>query len=505
MSLVPAAMVLLQGLWIGPKYDRYVLPAFDGYVYDAMAESPRVFTVAPWGYRILAPTIVHLLPFPSAAEGFFWLNLALLTAAVFAVGAWLRRLGFTPMVAFLGGLSLAITPPVRAVLEYQVLVDPLSLILFIAILNEFIAPRGLVLGALFALGALTKEVCLLPLLALPFAMSERQGWKQGPARSLAIAAPAVGLAAFLRATWGGETALRSVAVLGTVLSHAAQVPWPSAALFVGATFVGLRGFRAERSMAIRAAGVLLWFGCFLAVLANPYGFAPADLPRIALFAWTPVLPLVLIGLGFDRDHTSPPAARSNRTLDVVAVFGLLGAAALVIGTDSYRRAPQAEPLEPITYLARSRETIKTARFLDDGNTFVFDSRSGRFAGPVTERFNLTEGRQHRWFLFDGFGRDAVFESGAPEFRDEARLLLPILTPRNATMTIDLEGPTDTLVKVSVAGRNLATLKADAPGVSFQVPAVLLIRGDNLLTLQAPEGSLIRLMRFEVRLESSGRP
>jgi hypothetical protein len=35
----------------GVVYDRFHLPAFDGHVYAAMAEEPRVFTVAPWGYR----------------------------------------------------------------------------------------------------------------------------------------------------------------------------------------------------------------------------------------------------------------------------------------------------------------------------------------------------------------------------------------------------------------------------------------------------------------------
>ena len=37
-------------------YDRFNLPAFDGHVYAAMSEEPRVFTVAPWGYRLLTPS-----------------------------------------------------------------------------------------------------------------------------------------------------------------------------------------------------------------------------------------------------------------------------------------------------------------------------------------------------------------------------------------------------------------------------------------------------------------
>ena len=91
LALAPAVLVLLYGLWMGPKYDRFVLPAFDGHVYDAMAENPRVFTLAPWGYRLLEPWMVHLLPVSSSARGFYWLNLVLLSSAVFVVGCWLRH------------------------------------------------------------------------------------------------------------------------------------------------------------------------------------------------------------------------------------------------------------------------------------------------------------------------------------------------------------------------------------------------------------------------------
>jgi hypothetical protein len=201
LAVAPAALFLLYGLWIGPKYDRYVLPAFDGYVYDAMAESPRIFTLPPWGYRILAPWIVHVLPFPTAAEGFFWLTLTCLTASVFLLGEWLRLMGFSPVTAFLGGLSLAATPPFQDLIDYQVLVDPLSLLVYLAILRQFVEPSTLGLAALLGVGALTKEVCLLPALALPFVLSSRMGWTAGVAKSLAVAAPAAGLSILIRTAW----------------------------------------------------------------------------------------------------------------------------------------------------------------------------------------------------------------------------------------------------------------------------------------------------------------
>ncbi len=51
-------------------YSRFQLPGFDAYVYVAMAERPSIFTVAPWGHRILVPALVHALGFRNAVRGF---------------------------------------------------------------------------------------------------------------------------------------------------------------------------------------------------------------------------------------------------------------------------------------------------------------------------------------------------------------------------------------------------------------------------------------------------
>lgn len=503
-AVAPAALVLVYGLWIGPKYDRYVLPAFDGYVYDAMAETPTVFTLAPWGYRILAPWIVHSFPFPSTAAGFFWLTLVCLVASVFLLGRWLRRLGFPPIAAFFGGMSLAATPPFQDLIDYQVLVDPLSLVVYLAILCELVEPTMLGLAALLAVGALTKEVCLLPALAVPFVLSARMGWTSGLLRSFAVAAPAACLSLLIRTSWPPSSGRGLLAPLPTVLENALAVPWMDAAFFGIATLVGLRGFFRERSMAIRAAAVLLWFGGFFAVLANPYGFASPDLRRIAPFAWAPLLPLVLEGLGVHRNAApSPSPLLSRRTRDLVAIAGLLGALLLAFQADPYRRASYAELPNPVTFLARSRETLKTARSLNEGQSLIFDSRSGRFAGPILERFNLTEGRRHRWFLLEGFGPDAVFESGAPSFQGAAQLLLPILQPRPLTLSIQFEGREDADIGIAVAGQEGTSIRPGEPGATVEVPSNLLVRGDNIVRLRGPAGITIRLIRFEVRLQEVG--
>ena len=52
-------------------WDGFTLPGFDAHVYVAMAEEPRVFTVGPWGYRILLPSLLGAVRrvHPSAGAG----------------------------------------------------------------------------------------------------------------------------------------------------------------------------------------------------------------------------------------------------------------------------------------------------------------------------------------------------------------------------------------------------------------------------------------------------
>jgi hypothetical protein len=500
LALAPAALVVASGLWIGPKYDRYVLPAFDGYVYDAMADTPRVFTLAPWGYRILTPWIVHVLPFASAAKGFFWLNLACLAAVVFVVGVWLRRLGFGPWPSGLAGLVLFLSPPMRELLQYQVLVDPLALLIIALILLELGNPRVLVLSALFAAGALAKEVCLLPLVMAPLMLGRKSGWKKALLQTAAVAAPALLLAAYLRATWGEPRPGLDTPLVGPALERLRQSMdlLPGTAALSGVGLLALLGLVREASVPLRIQGASLWILTFAAVFLNPYHFSVPDLPRLFVFVWPPLLPLALAGAGFHRTAVPTTARPFPRLTRAAAILTLLACAGLVVATDSYRHEPEDAWAEPIPYLARNREGIKTARLLDEGGALVFDSRSGRFAGPIAERFNLTEGRRQRWFLFRGFGPQAVFESGAPEFRGEAELLLPVMSPRAMTMSVEFEGPDGTEVAVSAAGREIASIATGRAGGVFQIPGDALRRGDNLLRLRTPAGVAVRLIRFEAR-------
>lgn len=502
LALGPATWVLILGLWIGPKYDRFVLPAFDGHVYDAMAESPRVFTLAPWGYRILEPWMVHLLPAPSAAVGFYWLNLLLLSGVVFAVGSWLRRLGFSSASAALASGAFAVSPPMRVILEYQILVDPLAVLLLVLLLDQLLEPDVLVLMALTTAAALTKETCLLFLTLLPIPLVRRTGIARGLFDSVVVSAPALFVSVLLRVMWGSPAPPPTpFSILDVTLGRAiaSSRDLVTAAALSGLILPALAGLVREPSMTLRIQGALLWMFTFGLILANPYHYSVSDLPRLSIFAWPALLPLALVGLGFKR--TPPPSGPPGRWAPLRAPIAILTLAiclSLVALTDPYRRAPFAASPDPVALVGRVRETLKTARALERGEVFVFDAWSGRFAAPVAEPFNLTEGRRQRWFLYDGFGRDAVFGSGAPAFQQEARLLLPIMVPRTMAVSMEFEGPKNTEVSVSLAGRHIASIRAGPPGGKFSIPAGLLIRGDNLLRLRGVNGAGFRLTHFRAR-------
>ncbi len=506
LAVGPALLVLGYGLWVGPKYDRYVLPAFDGFIYDAMADGPRVFTLAPWGYRILAPWIVHLLPVSSAAVGFYWLSLVCLAATIFVIGSWLQRLGFASGPAALGALALALSPPLRELLNYQVLVDPLALLIIALILWELTAPRIMVLTALFGAGALTKEVCLLPLFVLPLVLVPSSGWKRGALQTSVIGGPALALALCLRATWGEARPVLDgpfLDVVGARLQQSAGL-LASTAVLSGLAVAASAGLVRESSVPLRVQGIVMWFLTFTTIFLNPYHFSLPDLPRLSVFAWPALLPLALSGLGFARVMEPGRAERFPRFVSITAGATLLICVSLVLVTDSFRHVPEDAWNQPIAFLARNREGFKTARLLDEGGTFTFDPMSGRFAGPVTERFNLTEGRRHRWFLFDGFGPEASFEAGVPEFQGKAELLLPTLTPRPVTMSIAFEGPEGARVALSVGGREIGAAPADGASTTLSIPAAALVRGDNIVRMTGPDRQGLRLKRWEVRLEAPDR-
>ena len=114
-------------------HDRWELPAFDAYAYVAMAEQPRVFTVAPWGYRVLTPALVGLLP-GNVVRGFRDHMFVGLVAASALLFLFLRRVGHGERASLAAVLAFAVSPAVAEIVRYPFLVEPVTVALEIGFL-----------------------------------------------------------------------------------------------------------------------------------------------------------------------------------------------------------------------------------------------------------------------------------------------------------------------------------------------------------------------------------
>src|SRR5262249_18389781 len=153
--------------------------------YIAMAEHPAVFSVAPWGYRVLTPALVHALPVRTVVRGFRYVTLGSFALAGALLFLYLRRLGHGEGPALLAAAAFAVSGPVHEALAARFLVEPLAFALELALLLALEAGAGAgVLVLLVLLGVLAKEFFLL---LVPLVYLARCG-RDGDRRALVLAA-----------------------------------------------------------------------------------------------------------------------------------------------------------------------------------------------------------------------------------------------------------------------------------------------------------------------------
>ena len=207
-ALVAAGALLVQDRCArDPRlvFSRFDLPAFDAYAYVAAAEEPRVFTVAPWGYRVLTPALAHAAAGgePSRVlRGFRLVNAAALLAAALLLWSLARRVGLAPWAAFAAVPLFVLSPPVAELVRNPFLADPLAVALATALLlalEKGASRPVLVLVAL--LGALAKESFLLLLPVVYLARRRRDGERSALASAAATMAAAGAVTLLLRAWW----------------------------------------------------------------------------------------------------------------------------------------------------------------------------------------------------------------------------------------------------------------------------------------------------------------
>jgi hypothetical protein len=489
----------------GALHDRYHLPAFDAYVYVAMAESPGVFTVAPWGYRILTPLVVDAMPGRDVIARFEWLTLAGLASASGLAFLFLRRLGHEPVAALAGAAALAASGPVGEVIGYPYLVEPLALALQVAFLLALESGAGPgVLALVSALAASNKELQVLMLPLVFFARWDRDGARLAAGKLLASSAAALGTTALLRWGWAPVASLPSLPPpdsWGGIL----RVLWQyRAETVVGLLLSGLLPLAVAGACLRRARPYLRRYWFLLLVTlgfpfvawmnlgeARPLALFGRNTDRLLLFAIPAVLPLALLALEALFRRPAPatlPAVAARRAEWTAWALTALVMAAVTLGLDGYRRADLRGARDGPFVLAFCRETLRTAGRVERGDEVSFDTARQRYVWGLSPPAEM--GRM-RWFLRGGWGTLPHYGTGDAVVRDrEATLVVPCLRPRRLAMTLRLEAPSALPVGFSINARPLqqALVGPGVTSIALDVPGELLFRGDNVLGLGGPEAA-----------------
>jgi hypothetical protein len=489
------------------RYDRFSLPAFDAYVHVAMAERPAVFTVAPWGYRVLAPAAAAALP-GNAVQGFRRLAFLSLLAAAVLLHFFLRRLGLGKLPALLGVAAFALSPPVAESLRYVFLDEPLSSALEMAVLLALASGAGTgVLALLLTVWALAKELwpLFIPLVLL-------REWRRGPrsalAATLAVAAGPLAVTLILREWWWRPPVAPTVTgdagwLEATAIALASWRQWAGPMLLLGLTplaVVGALRYRA-RPFAARYGGlaaILLVVPLFAASYVSGSFFA-ADVTRLLLYALPLLIALALMTFFPLASAPERPAARAASR---GSIAGAAAAAAIVLSLplllDRYRRIDLRGARDGPLVLALCRESLQAAQRLERDRPVVLDAATTGYEWGVSPPEEM--GRM-RWFLREGWGARAHYGIGDVVMQEgRASLLVPCRRPRELEAVLRLDAPSPRPVEVLVNGRSLGERVVGPSGdeAVVRVPGEALFRGDNVLTLSAPDGPGVRFRSLVVR-------
>jgi hypothetical protein len=474
-----------------------------------MAEAPSVFTVAPWGYRVLTPALVHLLPL-DVVRGLEALTFAGLLASALLLAVFLRRLGHGDATILAAVAAFPFLGPAVEVVQFPYLVEPLTLALEVAFLACLAGSgRTGVLALIAVLGALSKELQVLLVPLVYFARVEADG-RRAALRKTAVVALAALAATVLVRTWTPLPALALGRPPVEAVLAAWRRDWPETwrgALMLGLTPLALAGACLPRARPFLrrygyglAVTVLVPFAAFVNVGDPRVIFFGKNTERLLVYAIPLLLPLALHATDALRGRAAAmPAAvaarpRADRVAGGLAVLALL---AVGLGLDRYRRADLRATRDGPLVLAFCRESLAAARRLERGRFTVLDPERDYFVAGQSDARDL--GRM-RWYLRDGWGPRPSSISAGPVVAQEARatFVLPCLTPADWLVTLTLSAREARRVRIDLNGREVGTADA-GPAPERVVVAVgrdALFRGDNLVGLDGGPG--VRLHRVSVR-------
>jgi hypothetical protein len=336
-----AALLMLGVLWVRtdhltPDHPWWSFPG-DHHIYLFMADHPvGDLHVAPWGWRILEPGLVGLLP-GSARFGFrvvCLLSLCMATACAYRI---CRRLGFDVRLASAGMLLfVSLSFATKYVMFDFWLTDPLAFA-FVALAVLFAIERRPVAFAIcLAVGVLAKESVIFAAPLLYTFGAERPLDRRALWRVATATAPALLVLMAVRLAipaWNGQP--YALGLPGPIAANARTVPDYSAlavarevlarraaditstlthAVSAFGLLVGVLPFLGGR----RARSLALRFSPFLVLVALQLVFA-FNTQRLLVLAFPAVVPLALCGLQALRERGVPDVA----LLGTCAVFAAL--------------------------------------------------------------------------------------------------------------------------------------------------------------------------------------
>lgn len=491
-------------------YGRFHLPGFDAYVYVAMAERPAVFTVAPWGYRIVVPAVVHALGYRNVVRGFRLVSFAGIVAAGGLLFLFLRRRGHVDWAALLGVALFGLTPPMARVVETPFFLEPVGILLMLALLLaiEWGAGWG-TLALLATLMTLAKDGVIVLSLAPAIAMARWRASRAVPAAlataippALAAAVPAAVLTPLLRRWWTPHVPAISapwdldLLRAGMATLEDVWAPTVVAALAGGLTPLALLGAMREKSREhVRRYGIslaLLGAMAFLAWLKvpsrEPVPLFGDNFERLLIYSVPLLLPLALAAVDRLLPNLGPPPPVTPGRPQIVPAAATMAAMALpFLLLDRYRRVDLQGSRDGPLVLAVCRETWRTATRIAGGEPVTFDPTSRRFVWGESDPGQLA---RMRWFLREGWGERAHYGTNEIVMHaPAATLLLPLLAPADVEVRLRAMSPAPQTLALGVNGRPLGSWLADAEAAEqvFRIPPRALFRGDNLVTLSSPEG------------------
>jgi hypothetical protein len=137
--------------------------------------------------------------------------------------------------------------------------------------------------------------------------------------------------------------------------------------------------------------------------------------------------------------------------------------------------------------------------LAGGDEVVLDPDSSRFTWSDADGGAPT---RMRWFLREGWGDGAHYDAGPVLMRaPAATVLLPVLAPEDVELRLRMASPSPLALGLAVNGHAVGSWRVgpEETEQSFRIPARYLVRGDNLVTVTSPDGSLgARLLEIRYR-------